>query len=336
MHYRRLNSLGIAASGIEEKKLVRHMEYCSDLAIKADSFYETATMEAEVAEKKLDSQRLALDAQKLNAQVADAPERRGKCRWGWGKRARKGGREGFRGQPPLQRPNPPSSFPCSHVFSASPPALFANRKMFRLPVSIWFTLVCTFCGCQDFPAPEGSCGVCQVAKEKQRLKEQREAEERERLALERLDKIKRLQEEWQQGKELMQVRALPPRLTCIEGLAQEGSLPPAHVGGRPPFRVTLSGVPGCRPCRKSRKDFDAQPAKRTIAGIIAAPRALLSPPCALPPPHPALFCCVSSRSVRRSLRRSARRSRIPASQRWMSWSAEQPLSPPRRSSLLTT
>jgi hypothetical protein len=67
---RRLSQLGVAATGIEEVKLRKHIEYCSDAVTKAEILSRNTAKEAEAEQKKLRSQQLALESQKMEAEVA--------------------------------------------------------------------------------------------------------------------------------------------------------------------------------------------------------------------------------------------------------------------------
>lgn len=68
--FRRLSQLGVAATGIEEVKLRKHIEYCSDAVTKAEILSRNTAKEAEAEQKKLRSQQLALESQKMEAEVA--------------------------------------------------------------------------------------------------------------------------------------------------------------------------------------------------------------------------------------------------------------------------
>eukprot|EP00873_Tetraselmis_striata_P036611 jgi/Tetstr1/456875/TSEL_043547.t1 len=68
--FRRLSQLGTATTGIEELKLRKHIEFCSEIVAKAEVLSHSTTKEAEVEEKRLRSQQLALESQKMEAEVA--------------------------------------------------------------------------------------------------------------------------------------------------------------------------------------------------------------------------------------------------------------------------
>jgi len=70
-----LHSLGHASTGIEEPKLKAHITYCKDIAEKAKVMHDNARREVWAAERKLDSQRLALESQKMQAQIAQEKQR---------------------------------------------------------------------------------------------------------------------------------------------------------------------------------------------------------------------------------------------------------------------
>ena len=70
---RRLSHLGVEVSGIETWKLDSHLEHCSKLAHNAEQLYQSTQAAAKAAEMKLDSQRLALESQRLNEQVLQPP-----------------------------------------------------------------------------------------------------------------------------------------------------------------------------------------------------------------------------------------------------------------------
>eukprot|EP00951_Prasinocladus_malaysianus_P025233 scaffold220579_cov33-Prasinocladus_malaysianus.AAC.1 len=65
----RLRELKGSVTGIEDVKLKKHLEYCQEVAGKAELMAQKARKDSSAADKKFTSQRLALESQKMEAEV---------------------------------------------------------------------------------------------------------------------------------------------------------------------------------------------------------------------------------------------------------------------------